>query len=83
MSNITMPKKGEYRPWMMWLMGMAIVALFTLLITQDAVHRAELRVLQDYANSVQETRNKEQAGFRAELANLYDRIQNLQDNIKK
>jgi len=64
-------------------MALAIVALFTLLVTQDAVHRTEIRQLQDYANSVQEMRNKEQAGFRAELANLYDRIQDLQNNIKR
>lgn len=76
-----MPKMGDVPRWTIWLMSLAIAAMFTLLITQDAVHRKEIKELQEYANAIQSLRNDEQTGFRKELAEVYERIQTLTEAL--
>lgn len=76
-----MPKMGDVPRWTIWLMSLAIAAMFTLLITQDAVHRKEIKELQEYANAIQSLRNNEQTGFRKELAEVYERIQTLTEAL--
>lgn len=79
--SINPPKRGEVRPWMLWLMASAIVAMAGALALQDRIHRKETALKDEEIQLCQNERTKAETAFRMELKALYKEVQDFREEI--
>ncbi len=66
---------------MLWILATAVVGLFSTLIAQDHLHRAEMKESATELTRCQSERTKAEAEFRAEISALFKEVQAFREEI--